>query len=102
MSDADPLSWDTKRQADWIPTVDSWPWTERDTDEWTKSGYCSRCRHRMEVLAESPVVLGARASTSRTSGVVAYAECNCSHEHPGRPCESTRGCGQRGPVAGPP
>jgi hypothetical protein len=102
-SDPHDLEWEDVSPADWIATVDAWPWTRRDTDEWFKSGPCPRCGHNMTVRSEGGVLAGLRYVIVDGAEDKVTAFCNtCSHTgHPETPSIRARGCGARGQI-GPP
>jgi hypothetical protein len=112
-----PCAWNPRHSERWRQEVDSWPWQSVGAGEWQKNGTCPRCKHDMWVTwgggpdgldAEEQVqiLLEARVDTDEFLLAAAaeglkLAWCTCQHQHPDRPKELDRGCGQNGLVSPP-
>lgn len=117
----DELPWDRDPFHGWRDTVNGWRWRKLGPGHWEKGDDCPRCKHEMSIEKggaytqtidveardmEEPA-LGVEEDREevlyRVDGEIQHlARCNCGGDHPGRPPEVTRGCGQKAMIDPPP
>ncbi len=89
--------WERTTTAKWRNPVEAAPWKSRPRGGWFKVLPCPRCGHQITSYKGSGAVAAAREKEPHQTAV----ECNCEHEHKGRPEASPGGCGQQAWVTAP-